>query len=76
MKLLAHPLDWTPTNAYFGIGSEDGLPLTGEIMIDGVTTVLTGYYQKIPVAYGSIHTIPIRLTNYTGRPYRLSWWFE
>ena len=76
MNLQGHPTDWAPAHLHFGMSSEDGQPLTGALVIDGVTTVLQSWYQQVDLSYSSPHVVPIKLTNYSGRPYRLNWWFD
>lgn len=76
LSLQGHPLDWYPSNVHFGISSEDGSPLTGEIEVEGVIQTLNSYYQQIDQPWNQVHSIPIRITNWSGRPYRLNWWFN
>ncbi len=76
MDITGIPQSWTPNHLVVGISSEDGAPLTGSLTLDGQEMSLNDYYQKMQRPFVSQSVAHLKLVNYSGRPYRISWWFE
>jgi len=76
LKISEFPTDWSPSHLHFGIASEDGQPITGEVEYMGQIYDLEQWYQQFDVEFLFSEPLLIRLNNVSGRPYRIHWWAD
>jgi hypothetical protein len=69
------PNNWLPSKMFVSVTSEDGSPLTGSIEINGITHDLSEWYMQFSIENFSSPQA-IKITNYSGRPYRVYWWLS